>query len=156
MPLNTQNWVGAVGHPQQGPSLPELPAGAAAEVTTPIGQLQTKQIFCAPGATNVANVFNWRIDRQNAPAGFVNISVQQNGVGAPSTVASVFVPTALNIAPGPGGPTANPFAARMKELARAVRRGLEESFATHAAVGAPPMPAAAVITRKEVTGAFSA
>jgi hypothetical protein len=137
MPLQTQAWVGAVGHPQVGLALPApLPAGAAAEVSNAIGQLATNNFFGAPGPTNVTNVFNWWIDRQTAPTGYVNISVQRNGVGAPSTVASVFVPAALNIAPGPGGPAAQPFAARIKELERAVRRGLEESFASYA-VGPP-------------------
>ncbi|MEJ0004726.1 MAG: hypothetical protein WDN30_16455 [Pararobbsia sp.] len=113
---------------------------------------QLTALFGGIGTTNVANVFNWRIDRQNAPAGFVNLSVQRNGVGAPSTVASVFVPTALNIAPGPGGPAAQPHAARMSELLGAVRHGLEQSFASLA-----PNPGGGnVITRFEVFGTFSA
>jgi hypothetical protein len=155
MPLMTQDKLDAFGNPETGPALPApLPANAHAEVSNAIGQLQSNHIFGAPGPTNVVNVFGWRIDRQNAPGGFTNLSVQRNGVPAPSTVASVFVPAALNIGPGPGGPAAQPFAARIHELLRAVRRGLEESFATYAVV-APPA-AAAQITRKEVTGNFSA
>ncbi len=154
MPLLTQNWNPAPGvavaFPNVGPALPALPANAQAEVSNAIGQLTAVHFFGAVGPTNVVNVFNWRIDRQNAPAGFVNLSVQRNGAGAPSTVASVFVPVALNIAPGPGGPFAQPHAARISELERAVRRGLEESFATW--VAGPP----AQITRREVVGAFSA
>lgn len=153
MALLTQNWAGSTAHPQRGPALPALPGGAAAQVSNAIGQLQSNSIFGTPGPTNVTNVFNWRIDRQNAPAGYVNVSVQRNGAGAPSTVASVFVPTSLNIAPGPGGPTAQPFAARVAELLRAVRRGLEESFASHNNPGGPG--AVATVMRREVTGGFS-
>ena len=154
MALQTQNWNPGVGvaaaFPNAGPALPALPGNAQAQVSNAIGQLN--DLFGGPGPTNVVDVFGWRIDRQNAPAGFVNLSVQRNGVGAPSTVASVFVPVGLNIAPGPGGPLAQPFAARIRELERAVRRGLEESFATW--VAAPGAPAQ--ITRREVVGAFSA
>ena len=54
-------------------------------------------------ATFIPNVFGWRVDRQNPPPDHVNISVQRNGIGAPSTISSVFVPTALNVAPPPLG-----------------------------------------------------
>lgn len=153
MALQTQNWNPAVGiaaaHPSVGPALAALHAGAQAEVSNAIGQLTA--IFGGLGPTNVVNVHGWRIDRQNAPTGFVNLSVQRNGVvGAPSTVASVFVPVALNVGPGPGGPLVQPHPARMSELERSVRRGLEESFASW--VAGPP----AVITRREVFGTYSA
>lgn len=154
MALTTQNWAGTAAHPQQGPALCPLPRNAGPEVSNAVGRLDSTHIFGQPGATNVTNIFNWRIDRQNAPAGFVNVSVQRNGVGAPSTVASVFVPTNLNIAPGQGGAAEQPHAARIHELLRAVRRGLEESFATHMVVdGKPPT---ATIVRRQVTGSFSA
>ncbi|MGQ5524483.1 hypothetical protein ACUHMQ_14655 [Chitinimonas sp. PSY-7] len=149
MSLTTRNWVTQAGYPQTGPALPTLPPAAQAGVSNAIGELQANQLFGLPGPTNVTGTYGWRIDRQNAPAGFVNLSVQRNGVGAPSTVASVFLPTTFNIAPGPGGPAAQPFASRISELLRAVRRGLEESFATY--VAGPP----AQITRKEITGNFS-
>jgi len=159
MPLNTRVWAGAPPAvppvPQPGPAY----AGAvvAAQVSNAIGQLNVVQIFGGPGPTNVVNVFNWRIDRQDAPVGFVNLSVQLNGVGAPSTVASVFVPTALNVAPpgpGAGQGAVDAHNARMSELLRNVRRGLEESLATRAAApgGAPGM----IINRTEVIGAYSA
>ncbi len=151
MALQTQNWAPG-GVVSVGPALPALPAHAQAEVSNAIGLLNTNDFFGAPGPTGVANVYGWRIDRQNAPPGFVNLSVQRNGVGAPSTVASVFVPVGLNIAPGPGGLMAQPFVARISELQRAVRRGLEESFATWLALPGP----AAQITRREVAGTFSA
>lgn len=154
MPLITQNWAGAGVFPQAGPALPgPLIADARAQVSNAIGTLQVSDIFGNLGSTSVTNIYGWRIDRQNAPAGYVNLCVQKNGVGAPSTVASVFVPITFNIAPGPNGLTAQPFAARISELMRAVRRGLEESFATYQIIGNPP---AAQITRKEVTGNFSA
>ena len=72
-------------------------------------------------------------------------------MGAPSAVASVFVPTALNIAPGPGGLAAQPFAAQMNEPLRAARRGLEESFASYAVAAGNT----ATIDRRQVAGAFS-
>lgn len=159
MPLSTRVWA---GDPRANPPVIQTgPAytGAivAAQVSNAIGQLDAVQIFGAPGPTNVVNVFNWRIDRQNAGPNFVNLSVQRNNVDAPSTVASVFVPTNLNIAPpGPaaGAGAAAAHAARIAELLRNVRRGLEESLATRvaAAGGAPGM----VINRAEVTGAYSA
>ncbi|NES92027.1 MULTISPECIES: hypothetical protein [Okeania] len=43
-------------------------------------------------ATFIGDVFGWRVDRQNPPANFMNISVQRNGISPPSTVATVFVP----------------------------------------------------------------
>jgi hypothetical protein len=107
-------------------------------------------MFGAPG-TFIANVFNWRVDRENAPGGQVNVSVQRNNVGAPSAVASVFVPAVLNVAPGPNAAVNH---ARARELERAVRRGLELSFASH--IPAPPPPGAYVITRYIVNGAYSA
>lgn len=153
MPLGVVDRVDAGGGVSTGPALPNLPANAGQQISNAIGQLQTNDMFGAPGPTGVQNVFGWRIDRQNAPGNFVNLSVQRNGVvGAPSTVASVFVPVALHKGPGPGGPAAEPFHAQMSELIRNVRRGLEESFATYG----PTPHGGAIITRKQVTGEFSA
>jgi len=155
MALQTQNWnVVAGGLPPTGPAWPAFTAAThTTEIQNAIGSATSIDFFGQPGPTSVVNVHGWRIDRQNAPAGYSNVSVQRNGAPAPSTVASVFVPDNLNIAPGPGGPTAQPFAARIAELERAVRRGLEESLATWVAA-APGQPAH--ITRKMVTGTFSA
>ena len=134
-----------------GPALPApLPAQAAAQVSNAIGQVDAGNMFGAPGNI-VANVFGWRIDRQpGAPAGFVNLSVQRNGVGAPSTIASVFVPGVLNVAPVAN---ADVNQARRSELERVVRRGLEMSFASHAPGAAL---GAFVITRFQVGGNYSA
>lgn len=153
MPLQTQNWNNPAGAPPTGPAWPTNPNVHLTEIQNAIGAATAVDFFGALGPTSVVNVHGWRIDRQNAPAGFTNVSVQRNGVPAPSTVATVFVPANLNIAPGPGGPAAQPFAARVAELERAVRRGLEESLATWVAA-VPGQPAH--ITRRVVTGAFSA
>jgi hypothetical protein len=111
-------------------------AGAAGGpgISNAIAQITSGNIFGIPGT--IVTVGLWRVDRQNAPGGgFVNVSVQRNGVGSPSTVATVFVPDAYNL--GPPGPHHGAAAAlqhtrRMRELERAVRRGLEQSFATYA------------------------
>lgn len=149
MPLVTVNWS---GQEQTGSALPpdKLPANARAEVSNAIGQLQVDDIFGEQGPTGVQDVYGWRIDRQNSPGDYVNLSVQRNRERAPSTVATVFVPGALNIAPPQGGPFAPSFALRIAELLRAVRRGLEESFATYVVV-----PDGAQITRRRVDGKFS-
>ena len=153
MSLQSQVFAPVAGFPTAGPALPALPANAAAGVSNAIGRLDAHDFFGAPGATGVVNEHGWRVDRQNAPAGFTNLSVQLNGVGAPSTVATVLVPTALNIAPDLGGPAAQPFAARIAELQRVVRNALEQSFASWVA---PAPGAPAHITRFVVSGTFSA
>ncbi|HEU4562257.1 MAG TPA: hypothetical protein VFS20_30790 [Longimicrobium sp.] len=145
-----------------GPALPanHMPAHAATEVSNAIGRITAGNMFGPPGGIpGLQHIFGWRVDRQNAPGNTINLSVQRNGIGAPSTVASVFVPTRYNLAPPP--PHADPgavdaFHARMRELERAVRRGLEESFVSYAAPAAPPHAHARVISRFEVTGDFSA
>jgi len=144
-----------------GPALPAnaMPAHAGAEVSNAIGRITPGNMFGAPGGVpGLQDIYGWRVDRQNAPANTINLSVQRNGGGAPNTVASVFVPTRYNLAPPPphaGAGAQNAFNARMAELKRAVRRGLEESFASYAAPAAPPHPNARVISRFEVTGNFS-
>jgi hypothetical protein len=155
MALTTQPLSGT------GPALPanRLPANAAQQISNAIGLITAAHLFGGLGGIpGLQNIFGWRVDRQNAPGNAVNISVQRNGENAPSTVASVFVPQVYNLAPpapnaGPGA--MHGFQARMRELERAVRHGLEQSFATYAPPAAPPHPNARVIARFEVTGAFS-
>lgn len=145
-----------------GPALPGNLLGAAApqEVSNAIGRLNAGNLFGGVGGiAGLQDIFGWRVDRQNAPGGFVNISVQRNGEDAPSTVASVFVPVALNIArPGVNATAGEQAAyrARLRELERAVRRGLEMSFASMATPAGGGQPNARVISRYEVHGAFSA
>jgi hypothetical protein len=158
MALQTRDWTpGGVAPavPNVGPALLVLPPNATADVSYAIGQINVTGFFGGP-TTGVVNVNGWRIDRQNATGGFVNLSVQRNGVPTPSTVATVFVPARLNIAPSADGLMAQPHAARIKELERAVRRGLEESFATWVLVTVPGQGTAAQIMRREVAGTFSA
>ncbi len=163
MPLMTQQWAGGAG-----PALPAnlMVANAGAQISNAIGMITAANMFGAVGGIPaLQNIFNWRVDRQNAPGGFVNISVQRNGVPAPSTVASVFVPGTYTI--GRSGPPARAGGAQRStrpvagELERAVRHGLEQSFATYGLpLGAPPMMAGQPnnnrsISRFEVTGTFS-
>ena len=89
--------VAVTGTGATGPALAGNLANRHSEVSNAIGQLKANQIFGGHPATMIANVFEWRVDRQTPPPNNVNISVQRNNVGAPSTVASVFVPTALNV-----------------------------------------------------------
>lgn len=156
MPLTTQavTGAGATGPAMKGP----LGASAHAEVSNAIGQLTAANAFGSPG-TIIKDVFGWRVDRQNAPGDMVNISVQKNGIDSPSTVASVFVPGAFNVGkPAIGSPNHAAqlvaHGARMKELERAMRRGLEQSFATFKVDNAKTNTWA--ITRFQVGGTFSA
>jgi hypothetical protein len=128
-----------------------MPATAAQQISNIVGTIKAGDMFGQPKSHIVPDMFGWRVDRQNAPSGEVNISVQRNDVPSPSTVASVFVPGALNVAPAPNPMTAQ---ARKKELERAVRNGLERSFASYAAAPAPP--GGFVITRFRVSGSYSA
>ncbi len=151
MALLVENWreVGP-NAAENGRALPRLVAGA--DVHRAIASLRPEDLFGRPGPTSVRDVGGWRIDRQDAPAGFTNLSVQRNGVGWPSTVASVFLPARLNIAPGRDGPGGQPFVARVRERERAVRRGLEESWASHTV---DQKGGRAWIVRKAVAGDFS-
>jgi len=162
MALQTRVWAGGAG-----PALPAnlLGANAATEISNAIGKITAGNMFGQVGGIpGLGNIFNWRVDRQNAPVGFINVSVQRNGVGAPSTIASVFVPGAYNAAaPGAhlGAAALTQYNARNRELERAVRRGLELSFATYALpAGQAPVQGGApnnarAISRYEVHGAFS-
>jgi len=156
MPLVTQQMPGT--GPALGAAL--MPAHAGAEVSNAIGRITAGNMFGAPGGVpGLQNIFGWRVDRQNAPGGTVNLSIQRNGAAAPSTVASVFVPVRYNLAPPPpnaGQGAVDAFHARMRELERTVRRGLEESFVSYAPPAAPPHAGARVISRFEVDGNFSA
>jgi hypothetical protein len=148
--------IAETGASATGPAIRGPVANLHTQVSNAIGALKANQIFGGHPATMVADVFGWRVDRQNPPAGHVNISVQKNNVGAPSTIATVFVPTNLNQAPPlptdlPGKVAHD---ARMKELERATRKGLEMSFASHAQLLG--QGAGYVITRYKVTGSFSA
>ncbi|HEY0036699.1 MAG TPA: hypothetical protein VGB66_08435 [Longimicrobium sp.] len=155
MPLTTD----AAG---TGPSLAAnlLPGAAAGQISNAIGRITAGDIFGPVGGIpGLQNLNGWRVDRQNAPPNTVNLSVQRNDVGAPSTVASVFVDARYNIAPPP--PNAGPgpldaYRARMRELERTVRRGLEQSFASYAAPVPAPTPNAPIIQRFQVAGVFSA
>jgi hypothetical protein len=163
MPLQTRVMVSAGRGAALHANL--LGAQAGAEISNAIGQVNAGNMFGAVGGIpGLGNIFGWRVDRQNAPGGFVNVSVQRNGVPAPSTIASVFVPGTYNIAvPGAhlGAAAITQYNARMRELARAVRRGLEESFATYAlpagqqATVAGQPNNARDIARIEVYGVFS-
>lgn len=146
--------VGGAG--THGPAMPgPLATAAPQQVSNAIGQVTAGNMFGALG-TFIADVHGWRVDRQNAAGGMVNVSVQRNNIGPPSTVATVFVPTTFNTPP----PAAtNPAAvavyqAQRRELERCVRRGLEQSFASHAA--APTPPNTWRITRFELAGTFAA
>jgi len=163
MPLATRVFAGGAG-PALAANL--LGARAAAEISNAIGQVTAGNMFGLPGGIpGLQNIFGWRVDRQNAPGGFINVSVQRNGVtGQPSSIASVFVPGAYNIGvPGAHlGPAALvQYNARKRELERAVRRGLEQSFASYALpLGQQPLQAgqpnnARAVSRYEVHGTFS-
>ena len=139
--------------PNTGPALAALTHATGPDgVSDAIILVNAGNMFGQP-TSNAAQTVYWRVDRQNAPGGFSNVSVQRNGVGAPSTVASVFVPAVLNVAPPPPGnqAQATAYAARISELERVTRNALVQSFASYA-----PLAGAAVITRFQVTGNFSA
>lgn len=156
MALQTRVWAGGAG-----PALAANHANAntAREVANAIGMISRANMFGAVGGIPGLQAVNgWRVDRQNAPGGFINISVQRNGVPAPSTIASVFVPGAYNVAPPGVHATAGEvyaYGAKMRELERAVRRGLEASLASYAAPVPAALPNARVINRQEVWGNFS-
>jgi hypothetical protein len=110
-----------------GPIQGQLKTGAQSA----IGHINAANIFGPHPATIVPDIQGWRVDRQAPPPNHVNLSVQRNGVGAPSTVATVFVPTRLNIAPPHGGVNDPVYRARIRELERVTRNGLEQSLASH-------------------------
>jgi len=156
MPLTTQQMANV------GSALPanQLNADAAQQISNAIGKITAGNMFGQAGTiSGLADIHGWRVDRQNAPSGQINISIQRNNVGAPSTVASVFVPVRYNSAPPPpnaGQGERDRFQANMKELERTVRQGLEQSFMTYAAPLPAPTANTRIINRFEVTGNFSA
>jgi hypothetical protein len=143
--VNAATGASATGPAWKGP----LPANAAQQVSNIVGTITASVVFGQPKSHIVPDMFGWRVDRQNAPSGEVNISVQRNDVPSPSTVASVFIPGTLNVAPGTNMVTTQ---ARSRELARALRDGLERSSASRAAALAPPN--SFVITRFRVSGTY--
>ena len=122
-----------------------------------IGQVDHANMFGGHPATFIPNSDGgWRVDRQNPPEGYVNISVQRNGINPPSTIATVFVPVNLNIDPPLADASENmlhAYSARMRELDRVTRRGLEQSLASHRERG---NRTDWEIIRFEVIGDFSA
>ena len=76
---------------------------------------------------------NWRVDRQAPTTTHDNIQIQRNGVGSPSTIACLLIPTALSgqigsiHAAGEDGLRAR---ARYAELTRAIHAGLNLSLRT--------------------------
>lgn len=156
MPLTTIQMM------DSGPALPanKLNSDAAQQISNAIGKITAGNMFGQVGGIKgLEDIYGWRVDRQNAPTGQINISIQRNNVDAPSTVASVFVPVRFNLAPPK--PNAEQgekdrFQARIKELERTVRRGLEQSFMSYAAPLPAPTPNTRIINRFEVTGDFSA
>ena len=156
MPLKTKKKVG-----ETGPALPAntLPGTAQEEISNAIGLVTAANMFGRLGTiSGLEDIYGWRVDRQNAPGDMINISVQRNDVGAPSTVASVFVPTKYLLAPptvGAKDSVKQGYKARQRELERAVRRGLEDSFGSYEAPKNPPNVNARIIYRYEVSGEFS-
>lgn len=129
----------------------------------PLSEEQNRGARNAIRKVNAANMFGaigtfvpdqdgWRVDRQSPPPGYINISVQRNGCPPPSTVATVFVPGVLNIAPPPGGVRDSVFHARIRELERVTRHGLLMSLDSHQAVRDHGW----IIVRYKVDGQFSA
>jgi hypothetical protein len=146
-----------------GPALPanKMNTRAQQEVSYAIGKITAGNMFGKLGTiSGLDDINGWRVDRQNAPSDTVNISIQRNGVPSPSTVATVFVPVEYNLSPPRDDADQGDkdrFQARIKELERTVRRGLEESFNTYRAPSSePPTSNKRIINRFKVTGVFSA
>ncbi len=144
--VNAATGASTTGPAWKGP----LPGAAAQQISNIVGTITASVVFGQPKSHIVPDMFGWRVDRQNAPSGEVNISVQRNDVPSPSTIASVFIPGTLNVAPAANPVTSQ---ARNKELERALRKGLEQSFRSYAAAPAPPN--SFVITRFRVSGNYS-
>jgi hypothetical protein len=110
------------------------------------------------GIGTIAQNTDWRVDRQAPPPGKINLQIQKNGVGNPSSIACALVPDNLqpgNIhAPGATGVRAN---ARASELTKAIHSALTQSVGSRR-----DNPAAQQnqilkqIQTYEVTGSFSA
>jgi hypothetical protein len=127
-----------------GPSLPRQPSRG--EVHAAIAALDINDIFNRRG-TIVRDVRGWRIDIQNSSGEYINISVQRNSVGAPSTVASVMVPCLFRPDTSSDKVVTD---ARSKELSRAVKKALIASLDTYNSRNGK-----GEITRKEIVGRFS-
>ncbi|MFK7945667.1 MAG: hypothetical protein AB8B85_22540 [Paracoccaceae bacterium] len=103
--------------------------------------------------TFIHAVRGWRADRQPTPGAYVNIQMQRNGVGSPSTAAGVLVPNVLNSVgsvhtPDPAARLLNK--AKFSELTNQIRAALFASAKTHKIVGGR-----ATISLMELTGDFS-
>ena len=111
------------------------------------------------GIGTIYTAGNWRVDRQAPTATHDNIQIQRNGVGAPSSIACLLIPTALSAqvggihAPGEAGLRAR---ARYAELTRAIHAGLNLSLRTrYLRPAGPGQPAAWVVHVFVLSGTFS-
>ena len=125
-------------------------------ITNAIARVTHANIFGSPGTVDKGTDIGYRVDRQNSDGTCVNVSIQKNDVGAPSTVASVMVPTRYNLAFTVGADRTI-FDARNQELQRKVRQGLIDSMNTYAVVRTKKGDATTdrTIMRKGVAGEFS-
>ena len=97
-----------------------------------VAQLPITKIF-APEQGTVIKTEEWRIDRQKPEPGevSVNLQIQKNGVGRPSTISCVLVPWIYYQPDARGGSTHAQYTARTRELERVVRDALIQSAQTH-------------------------
>jgi hypothetical protein len=99
-------------------------------------ELQGHLIFGDQGT--ICRTTNWRIDRQPPPANAVNLQIQRNNVGPPSTMSCVLVPREYqrhNPSRQPDHPDQLRYDRQLAELIRVVRRTLIASAQTHRATG---------------------
>jgi len=106
----------------------------------------------------IAQNADWRVDRQSPPVGMINLQIQKNGVGNPSTIAACLVPNNLN--PGsvnlPPGPVRDKAKARFTELTRAIHDGLRQSVGSRRpSAAAQANQVLSEIQTFKVTGSFS-
>ena len=116
----TPNWTSAYAHPIGDDELGNITA-----------LLEAPLIFGNPGT--ICSTTNWRIDRQPPAPGSVNLQIQRNNVGPPSTISCVLVPLRYYRAnPNqPGHHNQVRYDSQMAELIRIVRQGLVSSARTH-------------------------
>jgi hypothetical protein len=110
------------------------------------------------GIGTIAQNAEWRVDRQAPPPGKINLQIQKNGVGNPSSIACCILPANINCgnihAPGAAGVLAN---ARASELTKAVHGALTRSVGSRR--DDPAAQANQVLKQIqafEITGNFSA
>lgn len=118
-----------VSIPEPAP-VPALPSNVASRTwpTVVIMLLDAGNYAAAPGQIGtIVRSEEWRADRQRGMADYVNIQIQRQGVGAPSTVACLLVPRNLQqfrpkeMAPPGRAPSAEN---RFRELTHAIQTGL--------------------------------